>query len=129
MPVRIEVGPRDLAAGTVTLVRRDVAGEKSHRAARRTWPPGGRTSREIQSSLYQQALDRREACTVDAAGLAEVREAAQTGFARVPWDAIRDAEADLAADALTVRCLQRRRRRHPRSSAEPGLVATVAKAY
>ncbi len=29
VPVRIEVGPRDLAAGTVTLVRRDVAGEKA----------------------------------------------------------------------------------------------------
>ena len=29
VPVRIEVGPRDLAAGTVTLVRRDIAGEKA----------------------------------------------------------------------------------------------------
>ena len=42
---------------------------------------------------------------------------------------IRDAEVDLAADALTVRCLQRADGGIPGSSAEPGLIATVAKAY
>jgi prolyl-tRNA synthetase len=129
VPVRIEVGPRDLAAGTVTLVRRDVAGEKS------TVPVDGLGQRvrdllrEIQSSLYQQALDRREAGTTDAGDLGEAREAAQTGFARVPWDLVRDAELDLAADALTVRCLQTADGGIPGSSAESGLTATVAKAY
>jgi prolyl-tRNA synthetase len=129
VPVRIEVGPRDLAAGTVTLVRRDVAGEKA------TVPLDGLSHRvrdmlrEIQSSLYDQALERREAGTAGAADLGEAREAAQTGFAQVPWDAIRDAETDLAADALTVRCLQTADGGIPVSSAEPGLTATVAKAY
>ena len=129
VPIRIEVGPRDLAAGTVTLVRRDVAGEKS------TVPLEGLGHRvrdllrDIQSALYQQALDRREAATVDAGGVEETREAAQSGFARVPWDAIRDAETDLAADALTVRCLQTADGGIPGSSADSGLTATVAKAY
>ncbi len=129
VPVRIEVGPRDLAAGTVTLVRRDVIGEKA------TVPIEGLGHRvrdllrEIQSSLHQQALDRREASTIDAAGIDEVREAAQVGFARVPWDRIRHSEVDLAADALTVRCLQRADGAIPGSSADPDLIATVAKAY
>jgi hypothetical protein len=47
----------------------------------------------------------------------------------VPWDTIRDAETDLAADALTVRCLQTADGGIPGSSAEPDLTATVAKAY
>ena len=129
VPVRIEVGPRDLAAGTVTLVRRDATGDKA------TVPIEGLGHRvrdllrEIQTDLYQHALDRREAATVEATGLDEVREAAQTGFARVPWDTIRDAETDLAADALTVRCLQTADGGIPGSSAEPDLTATVAKAY
>jgi prolyl-tRNA synthetase len=129
VPVRIEVGPRDLAAGTVTLVRRDVAGDKT------TVPLEGLGHRvrdllaDIQSSLYRLASERREAATVEAADLAEAREGAQKGFARVPWDLIRDSETELAADALTVRCLQRADGGIPGSSAEPGLTATVAKAY
>jgi prolyl-tRNA synthetase len=84
---------------------------------------------EIQSSLHRQALERREARTVEAAVLEEVREAAQTGFARVPWDRIRESEVDLAADALTVRCLQQPDGGVPGSSADAGLIATVGKAY
>jgi len=129
VPVRIEVGPRDLAAGTVTLVRRDVAGEKS------PVPLEGLGARvvdvlgEIQAALHQQALARREAATVDASDLEETRQAAQKGFARVPWDLIREAEVDLAKDALTVRCLQQADGGIPGSSADPDLIATVAKAY
>jgi prolyl-tRNA synthetase len=84
---------------------------------------------DIQSSLHRQALDRQEARTVEASGLDDARAGAQTGFARVPWDAIREAETDLAGDALTVRCLQRADGSIPGSSAETGLVATVGKAY
>jgi prolyl-tRNA synthetase len=129
VPVRIELGPRDVAAGTAALVRRDVAGDKA------TVPLEGLGARvtdvleEIQSSLHRQALERRESRTAEAAGLEEAREAAQSGFARVPWDLIRDSETDLAADALTVRCLQREDGGIPGSSAEPGLTATVGKAY
>jgi prolyl-tRNA synthetase len=129
IPVRIEVGPRDLAAGTVTLVRRDMAGDKA------TVPLAGLGQRvrdvlaESQASLHRQALEFRESSTVEASGLDEVREAAQVGFARVPWDTIRDSEVDLAADALTVRCLQEADGGVPGSSADAGLIATVAKAY
>ncbi len=129
VPVRLEIGPRDLAAGTATLVRRDVAGEKE------TVPLEGLAARvvdvlaDIQASLYREALARREAGTAEAASVEQAREAAQHGFARVPWDLVRDSEAVLAGDALTVRCLQREDGGIPGSSAEPGLVATVGKAY
>jgi prolyl-tRNA synthetase len=129
VPVRLEIGPRDVAAGTATLVRRDLAGEKE------TVPLDGLAARvidalaDIQASLHREALARRDAATADAASVEEVREAAQHGFARVPWDVIRDSEGVLAGDALTVRCLQRDDGGIPDSSAEAGLVATVGKAY
>jgi prolyl-tRNA synthetase len=129
VPVRIELGPRDVAAGTATLVRRDVVGEKT------TVGLDGLATRvtdvldDIQVTLHRQALERREARTVDASGLDEVRAGAQGGFARASWDEIRDAEVALAGDALTVRCLQRADGSIPDSSAEAGLVATVGRAY
>ena len=129
VPVRVEVGPRDVAAGTATLVRRDVPGEKS------TVPLEGLARRvadvfdDIQAALHREALERREARTTDAGTVGEARDQAQGGFVRMPWDAIRDAETQLAADALTVRCLQRADGGIPGSSAEPDLVATVGKAY
>ncbi len=129
VPVRIEVGPRDLAAGTVTLVRRDAAGDKTTVSVDGLGARVAGLLGEIQASLYRQALNRREANTIDAGGLAEVRDAAQRGFARVSWDSVRDSEVALAGDALTVRCLQRADGTIPSSSAEPGLIATVAKAY
>jgi len=128
IPVRIEVGPRDLVAGTVTLVRRD-EGEKATVAIE------GLAARvvdilvEIQAALLRQALGRREAATVDAADVEETRQAAQKGFARVPWDRVRASEVDLAKDALTVRCLQQADGGIPGSSTDPDLIATVAKAY
>ena len=129
VPVRIEIGPRDLAAGTATLVRRDVAGDKE------SVPLEGLAARvadvlaDIQSALHAQALERRQARTAETSSIEEAREAAQHGFARVPWDLVRDAEKVLAGDALTVRCLQRDDGGIPGSSAEAGLVATVGKAY
>ena len=129
VPVRVEVGPRDLAAGAVTLVRRDIAGEKA------TVPLEGLGARvsdmlaEIQSSLYEQAATYRESHTEDAETLDDAREASQRGFVRVPWDRFRELEDDLAAEALTVRCLQRADGGIAGSSAEDGLIATVGRAY
>ena len=128
VPVRIEVGPRDMAAGTATMVRRDEPGKLpvslDGLAATVT-----RVLDEIQASLLRQAQERREARTSSASTLAEVREAAASGFARVPWDVVRDQEDELGKEALTVRCLQRSDGSVPLSSSEPDLVAIVAKAY
>ncbi len=128
VPVRVEVGPRDLAAGTATLVRRDTS-SKEPVALEDLVAVVGRTLDEIQQALYAEALERRESRTADVASLDEARAAAATGFARLPWDLVRGQEDALAADAVTVRCLQRPDGGVPLSSDEPDLVATVAKAY
>src|SRR5206468_1982220 len=73
---------------------------------------------------------RLDARTTDVASLAEARRAAQDGFARVPWDVVgTEGELELAQSGITVRCLQRADGGLPLSSAEPDLVAYVARAY
>jgi prolyl-tRNA synthetase len=106
VPVRVEIGPRDLAAGNTTLARRDT-GEKV------TVPLSEAVGRvpalldDVQDTLYRQALALRDSRTTDVTSLDEAVEAAATGFARLPWRLVGDdGEARLAAEALTVRCIQ-----------------------
>ena len=72
MPVIIELGPRDLAAGNVVFRRRD-AGEKQ------TVPASGlaevvtKTLAQMQKEMLENARKRREENTVQAESLDEVR--------------------------------------------------------
>jgi prolyl-tRNA synthetase len=128
VPVRIEIGPRDVASGSGTLVRRDSAGKEP--VALEGLPATVvRVLDEIQASLLRQAQERQEVRTVSVSTLAEAREAAASGFARVPWVEVRGQEDELGKDGLTVRCLLRADGSVPLSSAEDDLVAIVAKAY
>ncbi|MDQ3977931.1 MAG: proline--tRNA ligase [Actinomycetota bacterium] len=128
VPIRVEVGPRDLADGKVTLARRDTSSKEQvalDSVASRVLT----TLEEVQACLHRQALERREAMTTETTSLQEAIEAAAEGFARVPWKVVRDAENELNQAGLSVRCLQRPDGTLPESSAESDLVTTVAKAY
>ncbi|WCO65414.1 proline--tRNA ligase [Iamia majanohamensis] len=129
VPVRIELGPRDLADEQATVVRRD-RGEKA------TVGLGGLVDHvvglmdEIQDAMLAAARARRDERTVDTTTVAEATEAARTGFARIAWDAIDDeALAAMKADGITVRCLQGPDGEVATSDDQPGAVATVARAY
>jgi prolyl-tRNA synthetase len=128
VPVRVEIGPRDLAAGTATVARRDSG-------AKDAVPLGGiqakvtMTLTEVQAALQADARERRESRTADVDNAEEATEAARAGFARIPWDTIREEEEKLAHDGVTVRCLQRDDGSIPDSSSEPGLIAFVSRAY
>ncbi|MBW8827526.1 MAG: proline--tRNA ligase, partial [Acidobacteria bacterium] len=106
VPVRVEVGPRDLANGQVTLVRRD-RGEKETIAVGETRARVEALLVDVQSSMLDAARRRRDERTADVTTLDDAVEAAKTGFARIPWSVVGDeGEARLAQDAVTVRCLQ-----------------------
>jgi prolyl-tRNA synthetase len=129
VPVRIEVGPRDLANGEVTLVRRDTQ-EKETVPVAEIVARVPKLLDDIQTAMLDGALEDRLARTADVATLAEVVEAAQTGFARVPWKVVgAEGEAELAKSSVTVRCLQRPDGSLPESEDEPELVAYCARAY
>ncbi len=130
VPVRVEVGPRDLAEGNVTVVTR-------HTLTKATVPLAG-VRPEVEgilaragAELFAEADEARRQRTVDADSLEAAAEAATTGFARIPTKLVgEDGEDRLAAQSLSVRCLQR----PDGSLAEPDddegdLVAIVGRSY
>jgi len=129
VPLRIEVGPRDLAEGVVTLVRRDNAEKQSVTIdALVTMVPA--TLERAQSDLLAGALARRDAATFDVTSVDEAIEAGQNGFARLAWSAVgEEGERLLNQQAISVRCLQRADGSMPESPEEKDLVCIVAKSY
>jgi prolyl-tRNA synthetase len=129
VPIRLEVGPRDLAQELVTIARRDT-GEKQQLPLYDMRPRIEELLDTMQHDLLERALDRREAAIVDTASLDEAAEAARTGWARVPWDLVGDeGEARLNEQGLSVRCLQKADGSLPGTDDEADLVAFVARAY
>ncbi|HEV8566164.1 MAG TPA: proline--tRNA ligase [Actinoplanes sp.] len=129
IPVRIEVGPRDLAAGNAVVVRR-VDGAKSPIALGDVVADVVAALKADQQIMYDDALTFREDRTVDVKTLGDAIEAAQTGWARVPWSAVgAEGEAEANGKAVTVRCLVRPDGTVPDSDDEPNLFAIMARAY
>jgi prolyl-tRNA synthetase len=129
VPVRVEVGPRDLAEGQVTLVRRD-RGEKQTIPVESAAKVVESLLAQVQDDLLTQATEERDARTVETTDLDEAVEAAQIGVVRLPWPVVAgEGEARLAEQAVTVRCLQRADGTVPESDDEDDLVAYVARAY
>ncbi|MGH3545482.1 MAG: proline--tRNA ligase, partial [Mycobacteriales bacterium] len=129
VPVRLELGPRDLAEGNVVLVRR-IVGDKTPIILDGAVAATVNALEDGQQVLFDQALRAREQRTVDVNTLAAVPEAVAVGWARAPWELIRgDGEAALAGQGITVRCLTRAAGGVPDSEDEPELVAYLARAY
>ena len=129
VPVRVEVGPRDIAEGRVTIVRRDTGAKEPVAFAEATAAVSTLVAR-IQSELLAAATQRRDARIAAVGSLDDAVEAARTGWATLPWDLVRgEGETRLATDAVTVRCLQRPDGGVPDADDEPDLVAFVARSY
>ncbi len=130
VPVRLEVGPRDVAEGKAVLVRRDT-GEKTPIALTDIATTLPALLEEIQSALLAEATTRLHEGTVDVATIDEALEAAATGFARVPWSVVAGKEAadQLGTKAVTVRCIQRADGSVPANEDEDDLYAICARSY
>jgi len=129
VPVRIEVGPRELAEGKVTLVRRDT-GERSSVGLNSVPAAVTEALGRMQTDMLAEAEAFVREHTADVTGLSDAADAAQEGFARIPWAAVGESgEAELARHGVSVRCLQRPDGSVPASEDEPDIVAIVAKAY
>ncbi|HEX4904243.1 MAG TPA: proline--tRNA ligase [Acidimicrobiales bacterium] len=129
IPVRVEVGPRELAEGNVGVMRRDT-GEREQVAVDKAVALATSLLAQIQVSLLETARARRDARTTDVSTVAEAVEAAQDGFARIPFAALGETGEDtLQESAITVRCIQREDGSVPDSEDEPDLVAFVARSY
>lgn len=129
VPLRVEVGPRDLAEGRVTIVRRDDA-QKSTVALDAVAAIAPGLLESVQAAMFESARRRLEESTHDVTTIHEALDVAQTGFARLAWSAVGDeGEALLRTEAVTVRCLLRPDGSIPVSDTEAGLHCIVAKSY
>ncbi|MER5469261.1 proline--tRNA ligase [Streptomyces sp. NPDC002685] len=130
VPVRVEVGPRDLENGTAMLVRR-IPGGKEPVAVDALAGLLPAILEEDQALLLRQSRERRESRTSDVTTIdAAVEAAVAGGWARIPWaDLGEEGEVRLAEHAVTVRCLVAEDGSVPDADDAPGNVAVVARAY
>src|SRR4051795_8902839 len=84
VPLRLEVGPRDLAENAATLAFRITGRPKASVALPAVVDTVRAALDAEQAALLAEALDRRASRTADVATLADARDAATTGWARVP---------------------------------------------
>jgi prolyl-tRNA synthetase len=126
----VEIGPRDLAEGNVTVVTRHTLVKETLPLARVRGAVGEIMVR-VGPELLAEATAIRQERTVEVTGLAEAIEAGNAGFARIPMAALGDDGEDaLAAQALSIRCLQRPDGSLAESRDDEGdLMAVVARAY
>jgi prolyl-tRNA synthetase len=130
VPVRIEVGPRDLENGTAMLARR-IPGGKEPVAIDALVGLLPTVLEEDQALLLKQSRERRESRTSQVSTIKEAAEVATAGgWARIPWaDLGEEGEAKLAEHSVTVRCLVAEDGSVPEADDAPGNVAVVARAY
>lgn len=108
VPVRVEVGPKDVEKGTVAVARRDVPG----REGKSFVPQEGLTERiaalleAIQATLFQRALAFRAERTADVATYDELKQQVERGFARAYWAGTTEDEKRIQDETrATIRCI------------------------
>jgi prolyl-tRNA synthetase len=108
VPLRIEIGPRDVAQGNLVLARRDLPG----REGKSTVPRAGARQRveemltTIQKDLFARALAFREAHTHAPRSYDEFKAAVEDGFARAWWCGNAACEAQVQEETkATIRCI------------------------
>ncbi len=87
VPIRVEIGPRELAENTAMLYRRDTR-DKNKVAIDGVVDEVRELTAHIQADMLEAATARRDAFISDCTTLDQVREVAQAGVARVPWEAV-----------------------------------------
>lgn len=108
VPLRIEIGPRDLAQGTVMLARRDMPG----RPGKTSVPQEGLAEKvgemlvTIQQSMYDSALAFLEENTHEPTDYDAFKEVVADGFARIWWCGNVECEAKIKEDTrASNRCI------------------------
>lgn len=107
VPLRLEVGPKDIEKGQVVLARRDT-GEKIFVSAEKLEETVEQLLEEIQTSLYKKALNHREENTYTAYNYKELVELfkEKTGFVKAMWCGDRACEDKIKEDtSATSRCM------------------------
>lgn len=107
VPIRLEIGPRDLEQGQCVLARRDT-GEKITVSLEGIEDAVGTLLDEIQQNMYEQALAMREAKTSYAKDMDEFKNNLKEnpGFIKAMWCGDRDCEDKVKEETgASIRCI------------------------
>ncbi|GAB4396155.1 MAG: proline--tRNA ligase [Anaerolineales bacterium] len=109
VPLRVEIGPRDVAQGSVVLARRDIPGKpgKTFGVALQTAPEHIQTLlNEIQAALLQRATAFRDSNIHDVTTYEELKQVIQNGgWARARWAGSTAEEVAIKEETgATIRC-------------------------
>jgi len=108
VPVRIELGPKDVAKQAAVLARRDRPGREAKISVSLADLPATieRLLVEIQQSLYDKALAFRKSRTHDAKDYEDLKKAVEDGFAFSSWCGNAACEAKIKEETrATMRCI------------------------
>ena len=108
VPLRLEVGPKDVAKGSVMLARRDKPGKEGKVVASQDNLASALSEvfEEIQASLFDRALSFRKAHTHDPRDYAEFRQVVEDGWAFSWWCGDAACETQIKDDTkATTRCI------------------------
>ncbi len=108
VPLRIEVGPKDVAKGTVVLARRDKPGREGKAFVGRDnlAASAGKLLDEIHTALFDRALAFRKANTVETEDYGEFKLAVEKGFAFSHWCGSAECEEKIKEETkATMRCI------------------------
>lgn len=140
VPLRIEIGPKDVASQSVVISRRDIPGKQGkvfgismEPSILEAYVKG--TLDEIQLSLLQRAKTFRDSNIVDVSSYHELKEAISEGkWARGPWSASDKDELRVKEETgATIRCFPFEQPQGPKTCLMTGNpaeeVAIFAKSY
>jgi prolyl-tRNA synthetase len=129
VPVRVELGPRDVAAGRVPVALRARAEKATHALDGLAEALPAILEAE-QDELLRQATALRDGLTARVGTIGDAIDQARGGAARIPWAALGpDGERRLLADGISVRCLVGGDGAPPGDPDADGVDAIVARAY
>jgi len=108
VPVRVEIGPRDVEQEQVVLARRDMTGKEGKQAVPQDRLPEALSDllNDIQQNLFKQALEFREEHTYEPKDYEEFKESVEQGFALAYWCGSAECEAQIQEETkATNRCI------------------------
>jgi prolyl-tRNA synthetase len=108
VPLRIEIGPKDVSNNSVVLARRDKPGREGKSPVPQSNIAAAvhEALATVQKSLFDRALAFREAHTREPANFDEFKEAVESGFARAFWCGASGCEEKIKeATKATMRCI------------------------
>ena len=108
VPVRVELGPKDVAKQAAVLARRDRPGREGKISVSLIDVPAaaGKLLVDIQQSMFDKALTFRRSNTHAAADYEEFKKAVETGFAFAGWCGGDDCEEKIKEETrATMRCI------------------------